>query len=76
MSLVHNERTKLRATYLNGLAIALFAVGALAPLFTAASAPVRGPIPHWATAVASLVCLAISVTLHLRGMRALTRLRE
>ena len=32
MSLIHNERIKLRATYLNGLAIAVFAVGSLAPL--------------------------------------------
>jgi hypothetical protein len=29
---VRNERTKLTATYLNGLAIAILAVGALAPV--------------------------------------------
>jgi len=31
MSLIHNERTKLTATYLNGIAIAIFGVGVLAP---------------------------------------------
>jgi hypothetical protein len=34
MSLVHNERTKLTATYINGLAIAVFAVGGLAPILS------------------------------------------
>jgi Na+-driven multidrug efflux pump len=32
---VHNERTKLTATYLNGVAIAVIAVGGLAPIFSA-----------------------------------------
>jgi len=34
MSQVHNERIKLSATWLNGLSIAIFAVGGLAPLLT------------------------------------------
>ncbi len=41
--LVDNERLKLLATFLNGLGIAVFAVGALAPLISAiyASNPVK-----------------------------------
>lgn len=31
---IHNERLKLTATWFNGIAIAVFAVGGLAPLFT------------------------------------------
>lgn len=31
MTLIHNEQAKLTATYINGLAIATFALGALAP---------------------------------------------
>jgi hypothetical protein len=34
MSLIENERTKLTAAYLNGLAIAIFAIGGLAPFFS------------------------------------------
>jgi len=34
MSLIHNEQTKLTATYLNGLAMAIFAIGAVAPVVT------------------------------------------
>ncbi|WP_188824600.1 amino acid transporter [Brucella endophytica] len=30
----HNERLKLTATWINGMAVAFFAVGGLAPLFT------------------------------------------
>jgi hypothetical protein len=36
MSLVGNERTKLTATYLNGVAIAVFAIGSFAPLVSLA----------------------------------------
>lgn len=32
--LVSNERLKLLATFMNGIAIAVFAVGGLAPLFS------------------------------------------
>ncbi|WP_034996724.1 hypothetical protein [Beijerinckia mobilis] len=34
MSLIQNERTKLTATYLNGIAVAIFGVGVLAPAVT------------------------------------------
>lgn len=32
MSLIHNERTKLTATYFNGAAISIFAIGGFAPV--------------------------------------------
>lgn len=34
MSQIHNERVKLSATRLNGLSIAIFAVGGFAPMLT------------------------------------------
>ena len=34
MDLIRNERIKLLATYINSMAVALFAVGGLAPLFS------------------------------------------
>ena len=75
MSLIHNERTKLRARYLNGLAIAIFAVGGLAPAFNAAYAAPSG-VPYWAVALSSLVCLIISTVLHVRASWVLRDLRE
>lgn len=76
MSLVHNEQTKLRATYLNGLAIAVFAVGGLAPAFNALYATAPGRMPDWGVATLSLACLLISTAIHLAAMRVLRELRE
>lgn len=70
MSLVHNEQTKLTATYLNGLAIALFAVGGLAPAFSYTFGSIAGQ-PLWAVAVVAVICLVVSATLHLIARRIL-----
>ena len=69
MSLVHNERTKLTATYLNGLAIALFAVGGLAPVFSHAFGTEIRPL--WTLAAAAVICLVGSAALHLWERRIL-----
>ena len=76
MSLIHNEQTKLRATYLNGLAIALFAVGGLTPLFSGLYATPPTRLPYWIIAIVSLLCLGGSTLLHLRAVRVLEDLRE
>jgi hypothetical protein len=64
MSLVRNEQTKLTATYLNGLAIALFAVGGLAPLFSYAFGSMGGR-PLWTVILTAAICLVVSAILHL-----------
>lgn len=71
--LVRNERLKLSATYLNGVAIAILAVGGFAP----ATAVVTG-----ASAAASslafvllLVCVGASVALHYTASDLLKGLR-
>lgn len=77
MSLIHNERTKLRATALNGLAIAAIAAGFITPLAAVAfgiqGAAARG---IWPTAVAALSFLAVGVGLHLLAIRLLGELVE
>jgi hypothetical protein len=74
MSLIHNERTKLTATYLNGMAIAIFAVGGLAPAFSSLYAETaRG---RTSTLVAlGLICFLGSVALHLIARRLLKGLK-
>ena len=62
--LVGNERAKLTATYVNGLAIAVFAVGGLAPLFSFVYAASPGALPAWAVLSNSLVCWIVSAGLH------------
>jgi VIT1/CCC1 family predicted Fe2+/Mn2+ transporter len=73
MSLISNEQTKLTATYLNGLAIALFAVGGLAPLFSYTFGSIAGQ-PLWAVVVVAAICLAVSAALHLIARRILREL--
>jgi hypothetical protein len=61
MSLIHNERTKLTATYLNGIAIAVFAVGSLGPSLSSLYGTVA---PSWALLITSGICLIASGALH------------
>lgn len=71
MTLIRNEQTKLLATYLNGLGVAVFAVGSLAPVFSSLYGD-RGPSAFMA--VVSILCVLASGILHLMGRRVLRRL--
>lgn len=73
MSLIHNERVKHTCTYLNGIAIATFAVGSLAPLISA----MNGSTATSPTGVAlvSVICIAISIALHVAVRYFLGRLK-
>lgn len=71
MSMIRNEQTKLLATYLNGIAIAVFAVGSLAPVFS----NIYGSSgPSALLAFTSVICLFTSATIHLIARRVLRRL--
>ena len=76
MSLIHNERTKLTATWFNGMATALMAAGLFAPLaamfygLTELRAALLGIL------LAFVGCLVGGVLLHLAGWLWLRRLRE
>ncbi|MGA0533486.1 amino acid transporter [Hansschlegelia sp. KR7-227] len=71
--LSHNERLKLTATYVNGLAIAVAAVGGFAPIFSMLAAQTA---PTWLLIVFVAVCFPFSIVLHLVARRALRGLRE
>lgn len=71
MTLIRNEQTKLTATFLNGMAIAMFAVGGLAPSIGMAA----GSVPASVLVVILMgYCLAASTALHLIARRILRRL--
>jgi hypothetical protein len=72
VSLVHNEQTKLTATWLNGIAIASIAVGGIAP-FVAAILGTSGFVPAFVTGV---TWLTIGAGLHWMARRILRRLIE
>jgi hypothetical protein len=74
MSLIDNERVKLTATYMNGVAIAVIAIGSLAPLFSYIySTDVSQPL--WVVAIFSIICAFVSAALHYGARRTLGRLQ-
>ncbi len=57
--LIANARAKLTTADANGIAIAVRAVGGLAPLFSQRSAAAAQPDRPWLTPVLSLLCLCV-----------------
>ncbi|MBP1804524.1 hypothetical protein [Rubellimicrobium aerolatum] len=68
MSLVRNEQAKLTATFLNGVAIALFAVGTLTPVLSILYGDRR---PTLLILVGIAVCIVASGALHFGARRLL-----
>lgn len=66
------EKAKLSANYLNGLAVAVFAVGVLAPVLSVLNGGVS--LSLLVLAVEGAICLAVSVLLHSAGRRVLRKL--
>lgn len=69
----HNEKVKLFATYMNGCAIAFFAVGCLG---VAGSLLLKTEPMTWEKGLAYAVFFGGSVAWHLGGRRALNALKE
>ncbi|MFC3446964.1 amino acid transporter [Falsochrobactrum ovis] len=72
MTLIHNERIKLLATYLNGIGIAVFAVGGLAPIF---SALYNSSGPSLFLILMSSICVLASGGLHYMASTILKRMK-
>jgi hypothetical protein len=76
MHTVHNERVKITATFLNGIAIAIFIIGTFAPAIQVARAT-DVPVDNWArTVVIGVVCIAAAGALHFTARAILGRLRD
>ena len=72
MSLVHNERTKLTATWLNSIAAAAVAVGAIAPSIAAVTGTTSPPL----AAGLALFWLFVGAGLHFGARAILGRLKD
>jgi hypothetical protein len=70
--LVHNERVKLTATLLNGVAVVSLAVALIQNFFVAATDPTK----YGGTLAIFAVFLALGVVLHLVARQMLSALRE
>lgn len=62
--LVANERRKLSATYLNGLAVAVFAVGGFAPFISTVLASGSGAQSPFLVLAVMAVCWMVSGAIH------------
>lgn len=69
--MIRNEQTKLTATFLNGIGIAVFAVGGLAPVFS--SLYTEGGPSNFLLAM-SVVCFSAAMGLHWIARAILRRL--
>lgn len=68
MTLIHNEQTKLSATWLNGVSLAIFGAGGFGPWITLANP--SGP--HYDPLILSLItviCILVAVGLHFMATR-------
>lgn len=72
MNLIHNERIKLTATWLNSIAAAAVAVGAIAPSIAAVTGATSPPL----AAVLALFWLFVGASLHFSARAILGRLKD
>lgn len=73
MSLIRNERTKLTATFLNGLAIAVFAVGGLTQAVRTVNEPATVTV---ATVWVGVICFLGAFALHIVARQIPGRLEQ
>lgn len=73
---VQREKTKLRAAYVNGLAIGTFTTGALSPIITFALRPYIGEGHVPSALLITVICFALSFVLHLRATEELSGLDQ
>ncbi|MDI3469737.1 MAG: hypothetical protein OJF62_001800 [Pseudolabrys sp.] len=76
MVLIHNERAKLLANWLNTLATALIAAGVFAPAAALVYGAPSLSLPVDRLLLLATGCFAVGGILHVLGWLALGRLRE
>jgi hypothetical protein len=76
MKTVHNERLKITAAFLNGLAIAIFAIGGLTPAIQAGRVTTLPPELLGGTILVVIICAGVAGILHLAARELLGGLVE
>jgi hypothetical protein len=76
MKMVHDERVKITAAFLNGIAIAVFVIGTFAPMVQSIwNAETRAT--DWSlTVLIGAICIGVSGALHFAARAVLAGLRE
>jgi len=73
LDVIYNERIKLFATFVNGLGIAIFAVGGLAPLISSLNGSAS---PRQLLLFTSATCILGAFALHYIASAVLKRIRS
>lgn len=73
LTLIKNESVKLSATYANTIAVSVFAVGGLAPIFSVLYSGTTAVRPAVVFSV-SIVCCVASAILHIIARRILAKM--
>jgi hypothetical protein len=76
MSIVHNERIKLTANWINGLATAIVTAGALAPLAAVIYGLSSMALPGAYLSLLVAVCFSMGLIIHFGARAILGRLSE
>ena len=76
MHLVHNERTKLTATWFNTLAAAFIAAGAVAPLAAVLYGLSALPVELGRLLTLAPACVVVGCAIHFTARAQLGRLRD
>jgi len=72
---IRNERVKLTATWLNNTAVAVMSLGVLTPIFLSTFRTNDAAMADgMTTGKGILICIALSVFLHLLGRRTLRKM--
>ncbi|CAN7203204.1 hypothetical protein LJR231_000553 [Phyllobacterium sp. LjRoot231] len=75
MTGVEKEKIKLRANFINGLAIGVVLIGVFTPITRAAYDPAMKGDVFLFMALSAAVCLALGVVLHYYAIRHLSEMR-
>ena len=73
---VEQEKIKLRAAYVNGLAIGTFPSGAISPVIGFALRPETGTGQMPLAFLITVICFILSFVLHLKATEELSRLNK
>jgi hypothetical protein len=76
MDLIHNERTKLTAAWINTLAAALIAAGAVAPIAAILYGLSTLPVSAARTFALAFTCVGLGIGIHVIARAVLGSLRE
>lgn len=70
------EKIKLRATYINNLAVGVFVAGVLSPIIALATQEHEPIYSIPLSVLIALLCMAVSFALHLRAVEHLSELNQ